>query len=252
MNKIPSEPWKEIVIDFWGPVKTGEYLLVMVCKHSRWAEVEFVSSTSARTVVPKLDRAFSSMGIPALVGSDNGPPFNGQEFGDFSKYMGFVHELKRPKNPQANAEAEQFVKILKKLYQICQITVRPLNRKYTGENRATPHSTTKVVPVTLIFPNRKFRTRLPSAITLVQMDFEEIFQRDYERRMQMKKYADNRRYVKTSDLQVGDSVLVRQEQPNKATPPYEEQPLKVVYRKGSQVMGKESWCQHSHNNHCTF
>ena len=241
MSKIPSEPWKEIAIDFWGPVKTGEYLLVMVCKHSRWVEVEFVSSTSARAVIPKLDRVFSSMGIPAVVGSDNGPPFNGQEFVDFSKYMGFVHELKTPKNPQANAEAEQFMRILKKLYQICHITGQTFKQevhRFLRCYRATPHSTTKAAPAERIFPNRKFRTRLPSAITPVQMDFEEIFQRDYEKKMQMKRYADDRRYVKTSDLQVGDSVLVRQEQPNKATPPYEEDPLTVVYRKGSQVVGK--------------
>ena len=35
-------------------------------------------------------------------------------------------------------------------------------------------------------------------------------------------------------------MLVRQEQPNKATPPYKEEPLKLVYRKGSQVVGKRA------------
>ena len=67
----------------WGPIHTGEYLLVTVCKQSRWAEVEFVTSTSARAVIPKLDKTFVSLGIPMSVSSDNGPPFNGKAFSDF-------------------------------------------------------------------------------------------------------------------------------------------------------------------------
>ena len=43
-----NEPWKDVAVDFWGPIHTGEHLLVIVCKQSRWAEVEFAISTSAR------------------------------------------------------------------------------------------------------------------------------------------------------------------------------------------------------------
>ena len=105
-------------MDFWGPINTGEYLLVVICKQSRWAEVEFVIGTSARAVIPKLDRIFPSLGISTSVASDNGPPFSGQEFQDFRKYLGFKHERKTPRNLQANGEAEQFMSLLKKLYQI--------------------------------------------------------------------------------------------------------------------------------------
>ena len=30
MSPLPSEPWKEVPIDFWGPINTGEYLLVVI------------------------------------------------------------------------------------------------------------------------------------------------------------------------------------------------------------------------------
>ena len=106
MSPLSSEPWKEVAIDFWGPISTGEYLLVVICKHSRWFEVEFVRTTSATSVA----------------GSDSGPPFNGHDFLNFSKYLAFKHEPKTPKNPQANDEAEQFMRVLKKLYRICQLT----------------------------------------------------------------------------------------------------------------------------------
>ena len=122
MSPLRSEPWKEVAIDFWGPISTGEYLLVVICKHSRCVEVEVGSTTSARAVLLKLDRIFSSLGIPLIVGSDNGPPFNGHDFLNFNKYLGFKHDRKTPKNPQANDEAEQFMRVLKKLYHICHLT----------------------------------------------------------------------------------------------------------------------------------
>lgn len=241
MTPLPSEPWKEVAVDFWGPIHTGEYLLVTVCKQSRWAEVEFVTSTSARAVIPKMDKTFASLGIPVSVSSDNGPPFNSQDFRDFSKYLGFRHERKTPLNLQANAEAEQFMRVLKKLYQISKLTGSNFKQevfRFLRAYRATPHCTTKVAPVDLMYSGRKFRTRRPIGVTPREHNFEELFQRDLEQKMQMKGYADNKRYVKPSDIQVGDSVLVRTEAINKAKPAYEAEPLRVQYRKGARVVAK--------------
>ena len=192
--------------------------MVTVCKQSRWAEVEFVTSTSARAVIPKMDKTFASLGIPVSVSSDNGPPFNSQDFRDFSKYLGFRHERKTPLNPQANAEAEQFMRVLKKLYQISKLTGSNFKQevfRFLRAYRATPHCTAKVAPADLMYSGRKFRTRLPIGVTPREHNFEELFQRDLEKKMQMKGYADNKRYVKPSDIQVGDSVLVQREAINK-------------------------------------
>ena len=60
----------------------------------------------------------------------------------------------------------------------------------------------------------------------------QLYQRDLEKKMQMKGYAENKRYVKTSDIQIGDSVLVRRQAVNKASP------LQVQYRKGTRVVAK--------------
>ena len=48
MTPMPNETWKDVDVDVRGPIHTGEYLLVTVCKLSRWAKIEFVTSTSAR------------------------------------------------------------------------------------------------------------------------------------------------------------------------------------------------------------
>ena len=57
-TKLPLAPWTEVSVDFCGPLPTGEYLLVVIDDYSRFPEVEIVNSTSAKTVIPKLDRIF--------------------------------------------------------------------------------------------------------------------------------------------------------------------------------------------------
>jgi transposase InsO family protein len=54
----------------------------------RYPEVEIVRSTSANTVIPKLDRILSTHGIPREIKSDNGTPFQSHSFAQFAQYMG--------------------------------------------------------------------------------------------------------------------------------------------------------------------
>ena len=52
--------------------------------YSRFPEVEIVSSTKAPVIIPRLDRTFAVHGIPAILRSDNGPPFNAE---NYSRYL---------------------------------------------------------------------------------------------------------------------------------------------------------------------
>lgn len=136
------------------------------------------------------------------------------------------------------------MRVLKKLHQISKLTGSNFKQevyRFLRAYRATPHCTTKIAPADLMYPGRKFRTRLPIRVIPREHNFEELFQRDLEEKMQMKGYTDNKRYVKPSDVQVGDSVLVRKEAINKATPAYEAEPLQG----GSQ---KARWQLH-HKDH---
>lgn len=58
----------------------GTNVLVIIDDFSRFPEVEIVHSAAAKAVIPKLDHIFTSYGVPQIVKSDNGPPFNGHEF----------------------------------------------------------------------------------------------------------------------------------------------------------------------------
>ena len=91
MSPTPEKVWQEVSADFYGPLPSGEYLLVMVDGYSRYPYVEIVHSTSINSAFPAFDKAFSMLGIPEILKTDNGPPFNGNKFTDFAKHFGFHH-----------------------------------------------------------------------------------------------------------------------------------------------------------------
>ena len=112
---LPQEPWDVLVTDLHGPLRTGDYLLVVQCLYSRYPAVEIVTSTSADACIPAFDKILSYFGIPTEIASDNGPPYNGHTFKQYAKYMGFKHTKKIPYAPWANGTAENFMKNLGKL-----------------------------------------------------------------------------------------------------------------------------------------
>ena len=135
----------------------------------------------------------------------------------------------------------QFMRIREKLYQISELTGSNFKQetyRLLRIYRATPHCTTKFAPADFMYSDCKFHTSLPIGVTAREHDFDELYQRDVEKKMQKKSYADNKRYVKTSDNQIEDSVLVCIKAFNKASPPYETKPLQVKYRKGTRVVAE--------------
>lgn len=99
---LPPEPWHSLAIDFSGPFPSGEYLLVIIDEYSRFPEVEIVPSTSAKTIIPKMEAIFARQGLPRTIKTDNGPPFNGSEFATFVKQLGIHHRKITPLWPEAN------------------------------------------------------------------------------------------------------------------------------------------------------
>ena len=232
MSKLPPAPWVEISADF-GQVEDGLYIMVIQDEYSRYPIVEILKSTSSQTVIPILDKVFSEFGIPWQVKTDNGPPFNSHEFATYLKHMGVKHRKITPLWPQANAETERFMRTIKKI-----IRGKPKNWKQEMYKRllayrATPHSTTGIAPATVLF-GRDVRTKLPSMIATTNSD-SDMRQRDEANKEKMKRYADNKAYVKPSDFKVGDSVLVKNTSISKAQTPYDSIPLEIIAKKGSMV-----------------
>ena len=137
--------------------------MVVTDEFSCFPEIEILTSTSARAVIPKLDAIFARQGIPDVLKSDNGPPFNGHEFKDFSDYQGFKHRRITPYWPRANGEAEHLVKTLEKSIRIAHLEGKNWKQelyKFLRQYRSTPHSTTNVSPSEAL-NSRKLKTKIP-------------------------------------------------------------------------------------------
>ena len=208
---MPEGQWEVAHTDFYGPLPTGEYLLVVIDRYSRFPEVEIVRSTKASTVIPKLDKIFATHGLPTVIKSDNGPPYNSQEYRRYLEALGIRPEFSTPYWPQGNAETERFMQPLGKALKTAQIQGRPwqqeLNR-FLLQYRTAPHSTTGVPPSELLF-NRTVKGKLPILNKRnVVNKHKQARENDALKQQYNKQYADNRRNAKHRDIKVGDSVLV--------------------------------------------
>lgn len=147
-------------MDFWEPLPSGEYLLVII--DSRYPEVEFFRSISAQAVIPHLDRIFSTHGFPEMAKTDGGPPFNGHAYHQYMQWAGVRSVVVSPEDPEANGLAENFRMATNKVWHIAHIEEKNHKQEpfqFLRHYRATPHSSTGKAPAEVLF-NRKFQVRI--------------------------------------------------------------------------------------------
>ncbi|KAI7789539.1 hypothetical protein IRJ41_010502 [Triplophysa rosa] len=224
MSPLPEAPWHNVSADFYGPLPSGEYLLVIVDDYTRYPVIKILHSISATTVIPAIDDVFSMFGIPDTLKTDNGPPFNSS-----MKITPFW--------PQANATAERFMRTLGKAIRAAHVQGIPWKQQlnvFLHEYRSTPHSTTGTSPAELIF-QRKVKTKIPLAFPSIIAADADIRQRDERAKAKMKTLSDTRRHATHSHIQPGDTVLCRQQKHTKLTMPYNVKPLAVTKVKGTMV-----------------
>ena len=139
--------------------------MVVVDEFSRFPQVELLTSTSAKAVVPKLDAVFSRQGVPDILKSDNGPPLMGMS-SKTADCLGFKHRKIIPLWPKENGEAEHVVQTLEKNIRIAHIEGKnwKLCNNDLRQYRATPHSTTHVSPCEAL-NSTKLKTLLPETPT---------------------------------------------------------------------------------------
>ena len=82
--------------------------------YSGYFEIGHLGRKTASAIITRLKRHFSNHGIPNLFQSDNGPPFDSQEFRDFA-VAEFKFVTSCPSYPQSNGRVENTVKTAKQL-----------------------------------------------------------------------------------------------------------------------------------------
>ena len=91
----------------------GHMLFIVVDSHSKWLEVEIMSSTTSERTTDRLRNICSHYGLPEQLVSDNSPQFVSFEFKQFTKENGIRHIRIAPRHPRSNGQAECFVATFK-------------------------------------------------------------------------------------------------------------------------------------------
>ena len=110
---VPDVPWEIVGVDLF--VLERQSFLIAVDYFSGYFEVQDMSSTTSTRVITVLKSWFSRHGIPMTLISDNGPPFNGEDFKAFSVEWDFHHVTSSPYHAQSNGRAENALKTCKSL-----------------------------------------------------------------------------------------------------------------------------------------
>ena len=114
-HELPSRPWQKLGIDLFEFDGNLKDFLCVVDFYSDYFEVEHLPhNKTAHAIIVRLKRMFAGHGIPDLIISDNGPPFNSLDFAQFMKDYEITHKTSSPRYARSNGKAESAVKIATK------------------------------------------------------------------------------------------------------------------------------------------
>ena len=161
-----------------------------------------VGSATTQATVEQLRSIFATHGLPEMFVMDNGTVFTSTEFQTFMQVNGICHVRSAPYHPASNGLAERAVQIFKmNMKKMSQGSVETRIARFLFHYRITPHTTTGISPVALLFGRR-----LHSHLHLLKPDFA-LASRVSQRQQAQKARHD--RHTQNRSIKVGDSVLVR-------------------------------------------
>ncbi|XP_053698936.1 uncharacterized protein K02A2.6-like [Sabethes cyaneus] len=112
----PKAAWQTIALNFNGPYAKlgGILILVVVDYRSRYLFAKPIRSTGLEHVKNYLDRVFEIEGYPQNIKTDNGPPFNSEDYKKYCRERGINAIFSTPFFPQQNGLVEGYMKLVNK------------------------------------------------------------------------------------------------------------------------------------------
>ncbi|XP_049527557.1 uncharacterized protein LOC125947201 [Dermacentor silvarum] len=159
-------------------------------------------------------------------------------FAEFASELGFKHHRITPQWPEANGEAERFMRTLTK----STLASRVSHLEWTNElqsfllaYRSTLHGSTGKSPYELLF-GRPTKNLPPTIATDTQNSApSEARQNDTQRKAYIKQYVDSHRHTSHNQLHVGQQVLCKQDRSNKFSSYYDPHPYTITKVTGSKI-----------------
>ena len=119
----PTRPWMRIGVDSFE--FRGKSYLICTDYFSNFFEIDRLDNKKAPEIIYRMRHHFARYGIPEVVVSDNGPPFNSTEFRMFAGKYEFQHITSSPRYPQSNGKIENSVKTVNKPSNKIENSVNP-------------------------------------------------------------------------------------------------------------------------------
>ena len=114
-HEVPTGPWVKLGMDFFQD-DSGNKFLIIADYFSKFPFIFPVTSTHHQKTLRYLKDLFLTESVPAVVMTDNGPPFNDDEFKCFAREFDFTHQTSSPHFHQSNGFIEAMVKKVKTAY----------------------------------------------------------------------------------------------------------------------------------------
>ncbi|UYV82313.1 hypothetical protein LAZ67_21001683 [Cordylochernes scorpioides] len=209
---IPHEtgnyPFKKIGVDLFEI--EGRKYLGIVDYYTKYPEVFELRSTKAEMVIEKLKEVFARCGVPKIMMTDNGLPFQSTEMMEFAKEWNVTHTTSSPRSPQSNGMIERTIQTLKRTINKCQQSKQDIYQALLLL-RNTEHNSLPS-PAIMLY-GRKQILFLPMKTTLMNESriCEDSIRKQHEANQSRMKFYFNRHARDLPSLENGQSVLVRQE-----------------------------------------
>ena len=212
----PNFPFEMVCTDYFE--LAGNHYLVYVDRYSGCLNISQMSDGKISTLASELRKYFAQWGVPCIIESDGGPPFNSEEFKKFLQQWGIKHRLSSAYYPQSNGRAEVAVKAAKRLLQDNTSRCGRLNTDQVTrallQCRNTPgRDGAHQSPAQILF-GRQLRDGLPTPY-FVRPEWGKL--RELRERGHARLHGKNVDRRCLEPLKVGDTVLVQNQQGSQPT-----------------------------------
>lgn len=229
----PKTVWESIAVDFNGPyVKFGGIsVLLIVDYRSRFLIARVVKSTSFDNTRPVFDEIFAREGFPKNIRSDNGPPFNGDEYKQYCTERGISMIYSTPLFPQQNGLVENYMKLVNRAMTAATTSKTDFKielQAAINAHNAAAHAVTGVPPEEVML-GRKIKRRLPLLVHQKSAHDENLLdERDRLAKTKAKDREDARRGARACRVKPGDIVIVERQSRGKAVSRFDSQRYSVM------------------------